>query len=169
MHRLTIKFLIFLLVLSNAPSSFSQTSTDWRSPEIACALLAKEINIKTGRYREHSPGEYICASPYRELGKGQPLANNIAYYVEGDRETAKELKLVLNVYVRESSQLAHDALALAGGVLTRRALGGQLPDEIFDALMLGKSGKWRVGKNRVEILREEWPSGRGYEIKFLIR
>jgi len=168
MHRLTLKLLIFLVVLSSAPSSAGQTSGAWQSPETACALL-NEVNIKTRGYKEHSPGKYGCSSTYRDLGKGSPLPNNIAYYVEGDRETAKELKLVLNVFVREDAELAHDALTPAGGVLTKLALSTQHPDEIFDALILGKSGKWRVGKNRIEILREEWPSGRGYEIKFLIR
>src|SRR6266511_4175009 len=95
---------------------------DWHKPETACALL-DEIGLKTNAYKNYDPdfraNEFACFSPYKEIGAGRPMSNNLAYYVTGDQKAAKELKLVLNVNDRSTAEDGHRALAIASGFLTK--------------------------------------------------
>jgi hypothetical protein len=52
--------------------------------------------------------------------------------------------------------------------LTERALDTTLPEDIKEALLEGQSGDWLLAGGRVQVKRDEWPTGRGYEIHFII-
>jgi hypothetical protein len=105
---------------------------DWHKPETACALL-DEIGLKTNAYKNYDPdfsaNEFACFSHYKEIGRGRPMPNNLAYYVTGDQHAAKELKLVLNVNDRDNAEDGHRALAIASGLLAKNALGKYLMEE----------------------------------------
>lgn len=150
----------------------ANSTTDWRIPETACALLDDLEGMKTRGYKNYEGSDaYGCSSPYKELGPGTvfSISNNLAYYVTGHQHTAKELKLVLNVNSQSTAQLGHQALAYASLELTKRALNAELLDEVVAALLAGQPGKWKAGKSRIEVIREDWPTGKGYEVKFIIR
>lgn len=114
------------------------------------------------------PNEYSCSSPYKVIGNGWPLENNLAYYVQGDAKTANELKLVLNVNDLRTADTGHQALTIVSHVLTKRAFGAELADEVLEALLFGLPGRWSAGSNRIQVVREDWPTSRGYEVKFII-
>lgn len=97
------------------------------------------------------------------------MPNNLAYYVTGDQHAAKELKLVLNVNDRDNAEDGHRALAIASGFLTKAALGTYLMEEVYKALVAGRADRWKAGKNKIEIVRDDWETGKGYEVKFIIR
>lgn len=42
-------------------------------------------------------------------------------------------------------------------------------DEVYKSLIAGKPGGWKAGKNQIEIIRDDWHTGTGYEVKFIIR
>lgn len=145
--------------------------SDWHDPERACVLLNDIPGMQGRAYKnwdDSRPKEYGCSTPYKVLGP-EPLANNLAYYVTGDQNSVKELLLVLNVNVRHDADTGHAALAAAGGLLTQRALGADLSDEVVAALLAGQPGKWKAGKNRLVVIRDDWENGKGYEVKFIIR
>ena len=64
---------------------------------------------------------------------------------------------------------AHQVLVETSEKLSMSAIGTTLKAAMREALSQGKSGKWEAGKNRIEIMREDWPTGKGYEVKFIIR
>lgn len=142
----------------------------WSTPATACALLADIPGMRTGAYKNNlaQPKQYFCFSPYKPIGSGWSLENNLAYYVVGIQDTATELKLVLNVDMK-AAQVGGTVLSVASDLLTKRALGSRLSDEVLHALLAGETGKWDAGENEILITREDWPNGRGYELKFIIR
>jgi hypothetical protein len=128
----------------------------------ACAYL-RGFGLGTDRcWRDDGERLFHCLSPYKELGTvADPLGlsskNNLAYYVDGDAERSHELKLVLNVYHHNVKPChgvmqAYQPLTQAARRLTQEALKTPLPK----AAML-------------ELTRDDWPSGKGYELHFLIR
>ncbi len=41
--------------------------------------------------------------------------------------------------------------------------------EVKNALSLGKAGQWTIEKSKVEITRDDWTTGKGYELHYTIR
>lgn len=144
---------------------------DWHKPEVACALL-DGLDLKTRGYKNDpsAPTEYFCSAPYTQIDNRLPFwMVFIAYYVDGTRDKAKQLKAVVSIHDRRVVELGHAALALAGAVLTKRALNVELPNEIANAIDDAETGRWKVGSNQIEIQREDYVNGWGYDLKFIIR
>jgi len=143
-------------------------ATGWKPLE-ACGYLSNISGLQTRGYKNQYEDTYGCSSPYKELGTGSPLANNIAYYVKGDAENATELKLVLNVNAAQQAKEAQATLVSHSEELTKKALGVPMSKEVRNALSSGKAGQWTLGKSKVEITRDEWTTGKGYELHYIIR
>ncbi len=163
---------------SSTPSQIGSTSNTtaqangW-NPQEACGYLSSISGLQTRGYKnliEDGSGDwYTCSSNYKDLGNDFPIANNIAYYVEGDQKTANQLKLVLNVYVSEKSKQDHTELLNYSQQLTQKSLSAPLPKDVSSAITSGKAGKWTIGKADVELKRENFPTGKGYGLHFLIK
>lgn len=151
--------------------SSSQNTTaqvnDWK-PQDACAYLSHVSGLQTRGYKNQYEDVFGCSSPYKDIGTGSPLANNIAYYVGGNAQNTNELKLVLNVNSAKSAKEAHAALLQYGDELTQKALSMPMPKDTRSAISSGKAGKWTLGKAKVELVRENWATGKGYELKYIL-
>jgi len=44
-----------------------------------------------------------------------------------------------------------------------------MPKDARSAISSGKVGKWTVEKTKVELVRENWTMGKGYELKYILR
>jgi hypothetical protein len=128
----------------------------------------KEHGLTTRSWRDQSGDEFGCTSLYKVLGVGNPLANNLAYYVTGTQTKVTELKLVLNVNNRSAASGGHDALLKAAEVLCTKATGGKLPKAVGNAITAGKPVTAKLGKAAITVLRKDWPTGRGYEIHVVL-
>jgi hypothetical protein len=137
----------------------------------ACAYL-RSVGLDTGRYwRDDRERLFNCLSPVTPLGTaaepyGLGLKNNLAYYVNGDAERAHDLLLKLNVNQRQEAQ---QALLRAAKALTQQALNTSLPKAAEQAITAGKPWRGTVKAATVDLTREDWPTGKGYDLKFLIR
>jgi hypothetical protein len=163
--RSSLAMTVLLFVLFNSTSV--EAVLGIQEPEEACALM-KEQSLITRSWRELSGDEYGCTSPYKELGVGNPLANNLAYYVTGTRTKVTELRLVLNVNNRSAATSGHAALLKAAEVLCTKATGGKLPKAVENAITAGKPVSAKSGKVAIAVLRKDWPTGRGYEIHVVL-
>ncbi|WP_457792702.1 hypothetical protein [Pseudomonas syringae] len=67
-----------------------------------------------------------------------------------------------------ASGAATKALISASEKLALRYLGAKLPKSIVTAIDWGRSAKVNVGSGAVEVVREEWTSGKGYEIQVIM-
>jgi hypothetical protein len=141
----------------------------------ACAYL-QSIGLGTGRYwRDDGERLFHCLSPYKELGTvtdplGLGQKNNLANYVDGDAERIHQMKLVLNGYHNvKPRHEAHQALVRAANRLTQEALHTPLPKAAEQAIATGKPWQGTVKTATLELVRDDWPTGKGYTLDFLVR
>jgi hypothetical protein len=138
-------------------------------PAEACDFLSRIPGLQTRGYKDLvGDGEYSCSSTYKELGGDSIMSNDIAYYAYGSSGQVRKLEIVLNVKSRNQSVQAHKELKDISSELTQKAIGNSLPDAAAISITQGKPGRWMVGGYLVEVIREEWPTGKGYEIHFII-
>ena len=146
----------------------------YRPAPAACAYM-QSLGLKTeGYWREESHPLFGCSSPYKEVGivadpDGLGLKNNLAYYVSGDAEQMREMRLVLNVNQRHEAKQAHQELLRAAQVLTQQALNTPLPRAVGRAVVAGKPWQGAIKDASIEITRFNGPTGEGYDLKFLVR
>jgi hypothetical protein len=151
-----------------AQANTTAQANSW-NPQEACNYLSGISGLQTRGYKNKYEDVFGCSSAYKELGAGSPLANNLAYYVDGNAQTANQLKLVLNVNQAQASKEAHAALLSSSQELAQKSLSDPLPKDVSSAITSGKAGKWTIGKADVELKREDFPTGKGYELHFLIK
>jgi hypothetical protein len=150
----------------------------YRPAPPACAYL-QSVGLGTHRYwRDDGERLFHCLSPYKDLGMvADPLGlgqkNNLAYYVDGDAEHIHQMKLVLNVYhgvkQRHEAKQAHQVLVQAAKRLTQETLHTPLPKAAEQAIAAGKPRRGMVKAATLDLTRDDWPTGKGYELGFLIR
>lgn len=139
------------------------------TPSKTCALLT-DSGLKGRKWiNDYGDGSAGCASDYKDIGSATGLANNLAYYVTGVDKYVMEVKLVLNYHQPSRSSTATAALLAASRKLSQRALGAKLPDSIEELIERGEHGSAKVGKGVIEVVREDWPTGKGYEMQVMMR
>jgi len=136
------------------------------SPSKVCGFLSKS-GLSTGIWKDNYG--YGCNSPYKQLGSGSPLANNIAYYVDGNRTKVEQAKLVININNSSSASATHLELLKASEVLSKKLSGQKLPQSLANAIKEGKAITQNIDKTLVEVVRFDWPTGRGYEVKVIFK
>jgi len=136
-------------------------------PTKACELL-QEVGLPTSDWKSEYDQEYGCSSNYKQLGAGSPLANNLAFYVEGNSSSVLQVYLMLNVNDKVTASTAHQELIKSAKVLSLKETGQQLPQKLIDAIKNGSNVSQKIGNATVEIVRKVWPTGKGYEIKVSI-
>ena len=161
---------LFLIAASLAFATTASAEIITPTPSKACALLA-DIGLKGRKWvDDYGDGSSGCASDYKDIGSSSTgLANNLAYYVTGAGPYVMEVKLVLNYHQPSRSSSGAAALLAASKKLSLRALGASLPGSVAALIKRGEYGSEKVGKGVVEVVREDWPTGKGYEVKVLMR
>lgn len=152
--------LLFSLALSYTVHAELTTT----SPSAACSAL-EQVGLVTRGWKDRGGADYGCTTPYKDIGTGYPLANNLAYYAEGTQSTVRLTKLVLNVNQPAYAKSGHAELVRAADVLAKSVSGEPLSKSLRDALIDGKRSKGKLGKTGVTVIRDDWPTGRGYEVK----
>ncbi len=157
-------------VVSSSPTPANTAQQSGWKPQEACAFLSDIDGLQTRGYKKlYSDEDLSCSSDYKKLGSEFPLPNTIAYYANGNSQTVNELKLVINVNVKDKGKDAQATLADYSQKLTEKALGEKMPQEAKNAILAGKAGKWTLGKAQVEVKREDWETGKGYNVHYILR
>lgn len=138
------------------------------APSQACAIL-DEIGLVTNGWKNEYDQEFACSSEYKQIGSGFPLANNLAFYVEGNNNSVALAYLMLNINNKTSASSAHKELLKAAKVLSNKQTGKQLSPKLIGAITKGSNTSQKVGNATVDIVRKDWPTGRGYEVKVTIK
>jgi hypothetical protein len=168
MRRIINSLIAGLVALSCFIVESAQAQLKETQPSTACAYLA-DIGLATRGWKNYYDDAYGCSSPYKDIGSGFPLKNNLAYYVDGEVSTVHQLKLVLNVNNRAEAKKAHTELVKATEVLIKKALNESIPEDIVDAITQGKTLSSIIGTAIVDVVRDDWPTGKGYGIKVIIK
>jgi hypothetical protein len=107
---------------------------------------------------------HSCSSPYREIGTGDPMPNNLAFYVRGDAAGPKLVKLVVNVNNRAQAGAALKELSAAARLLTPRLTGQALPSAINGSILKGAKNSVVLNGIKLNVVRDNWANGNGYEV-----
>ena len=137
------------------------------APDKACILL-NEIGLTTSGWKNEYD-QFGCESDYKQLGSSEGLANNLAFYLEGNNSSVELTYLMLNVNDGTSASSAHQELLKAAEALSIKETGKKLPKQLKSAIIKGVSASENIGKATVEIARHDWPTGRGYDVKVTIK
>lgn len=163
-----MKFKLLLLALLLPLGAFADYEN--RSINYACNYL-KDMGFNTRSYKEIYDNNYQCVTNYIEIGSEtyNKMANNIVYYASGNQHSVKELKLVTNINQKDKSSEAINATLAASKTLTKIALGINLPDEIATAILNPKNLTIAHGKVSLQVSYINWPTGKGFEVKYIIK
>ena len=141
------------------------------TPEKLCSYLdlPDPSTYKPLVYPENP--QYSCGTAYMYIERtgGVELDNNLAYYVIGTASKAEQLKLVLNMNQPEKSKHAHAALLKYAGQLLEKTLSQKIPVELKAAIISGQSKTALLNGHTLEVTKEEWNTGRGYNLTFIIK
>ena len=97
------------------------------------------------------------------------MANNLAFYATGSDSTVDQVKLVLNFNQVKSVGMSISALGKASEKLSLEALGAPLPNSIKKAIVLGQPLTAAAGTGTIEVVRDIWPTGKGYEVQVIMK
>lgn len=138
-----------------------------KKPSIACNILNTQ-GLRTGTWKVYDGGEsneFGCNSDYKEIGTGFPLANNLAYYVDGVSDSVTAVKLVLNVNNTDEEKTAKSELLKASEKLARKITNQKLPSSINTAILKGINADIKLAKTTIVVARSDWPTGKGYDLE----
>jgi len=114
--------------------------------------------------------DFFASSPFKEIGSGFPKTNNMAYLaytIDGNINKAEKLTLVLRVNNKAMARAAHEEMLKAAIVLAKKALGTALPEVISRAIIQGNNANIKVGNTSIKLIRADWSTGMGYDLKVL--
>ncbi len=138
------------------------------SPHLAREFLTDEGLAPSDYHQDPlDDQQWFASSQYLEVGDGL-FPNNITYTVEGDERIARRLKLAINYNDPEAKRETHDSLAKILKILFQKALGEDAPDEIEATLRNEASDNFVVGGKSFQLLREDWPTGKGYTMRLIL-
>lgn len=168
MHSIKVYVLTLLLLMPLALSVKAGTAA--HNPERACRIMAS-MGLQTNEWSYIDGFGYNCFSGYRDIDYrpfSNVSANNIAYYVSGDKNTVKEMSLTLNVNNPSNSGVAHNELLKAATLLFLNAAMDVLPEGIENAILQGSDQTAKAGGFIVNVARSDHPDGK-YDIKFILQ
>jgi len=162
-----LKLIVSILALATSVGAIADLrETD---PLAVCSVLA-DIGLKGRKWVDYGDGTSGCASDYKEIGKASiGLANNLAFYGMGKGRTADEVKLVLNYNQPKQAPTATKELQRAAERLATKMLGTSLSPATENAITTGKPHVEKTGSGEIELTRDEWVNGNGYEVHVIYR
>lgn len=138
----------------------------WSS--MAAKTFLEDQALVTGDYHRSDDGKWRASSPMRELDRTAILPDNIAYYIEGDENIAKHLKLVLNVNGRENAAKSDLEFRVICMDLIGRALA-EIPQALREQVLRGDVIDVGVAGRRVCVQKEDFANpARGYTRRLMI-
>jgi len=134
------------------------------NPQEACSYLDNIAGLNTNGYKSDGMGGYFCASDYKMLDN----LSNIAYYVEGSADNVEKMYIVLNANKNSDIIKLNNELINASNQLAKKVLNQELSAEIISNIKNGKEYSGKIGKNEIEIIKNDWSTGKGSDIQFII-
>jgi hypothetical protein len=157
-------FYKLLLKEKNPPNV---AKADGWSPYSAADFLLSE-GLKTGYYQHCYNNDWFASSPYLKIGEELLSSNNISYYIEGDSNIVRCLKLVLNINNSSNSIESHKVLLAASKQLFSNALDKNMPNELEHNILNGDNKEMFLDSSKIRIFRNDWSTNKGYDVKFSI-
>jgi len=121
-------------------------------PIAATGFLLNE-NLKTSDYHRTYDDEWWASSTYLTINEESLFSSNIAYYISGDDQAVKRLKLVLNVNNNEDSEVAEVRFHQVCEALFLSSIG-DFPSESLERISHGGDTDMEVNGRRIRLRKE---------------
>jgi hypothetical protein len=163
----SIKEIKELKKLEEKPAQIPE-SLGW-SPYQAKNFLLSE-GVETGYYQTSFDNEWSAISPYIKIND-EILSSTLAYYIYGDKLKATRLELHLHLNSITQKIDAHKMLLEYAQILFLKSFKKEMPNNIKQAVLLGKNQDFINGNKSISISKQEWlkHKDKGYSLKFTIQ
>lgn len=118
-----------------------------------------DFDLKTGYYNQSSDDEWFACSPMQEVGNGEILKNNIAYYIEGNEYVVNVLKLKLNINDPITAGEAEEIFSIYCIHLIRQAVNIEAAERIQIKISALEDFEERIPYGVMHLLHEPWIGG----------
>lgn len=156
-----------VIVLSTLSCITHASNLSKSSPQQACNAMTKAGLITNG-WKNRYEDSYGCSSPYKDIGNGYPMPNNLAFYAEGNSSKVNKVKIVLNFNDRSNTKNAYSELQSAAVLLVSEFTGSAISPQLKAAITSNSNLSARINNATVTVEKIDWPSG-GYEIQVTIK
>lgn len=128
------------------------------SPETGwCPIAATEFllseNLKTSDYHRIYDNEWWASSTYLTINEESLFSSKIAYYISGDEQAVKRLKLVLNVNNNEDSEVAEARFHQVCDGLFLSSIG-DVPSEVLERISHDEDAEMVVNGRQIRLRKE---------------
>jgi hypothetical protein len=144
------------------------------SPETGwCPIAATEFlqseNLKTSDYHRIYDNEWWASSTYLTINEESLFSSKIAYYISGDEQAVKRLKLVLNVNNNEDSEVAEARFHQVCEALFLSSIG-DAPSKVLERISHDEDAKMEFNGRQIRLCKEAFvnSSRRGYSRTMII-
>ncbi len=151
---------------ANPPTVSSEKG--W-SPYLAKDFLKAE-ELPTQPYHRFDDDEWVASSSYLEIGEGFGLNNNLAYYLNGNKHAATQLKLTLNINLPDARDDAEHRFRKIGTSLLLASMGQEFDHRVAEGID-SDSFNIQIGKRWILLEKNVWENGipGGYSRTLTIR
>jgi hypothetical protein len=132
------------------------------SPQEATNHLVS-YGLKSNPYKEIEPGLWWSSTPYLEIGNAI-IPNNIAYYLEGEKDAVKTITIKANINEPDQSHLAISKFLDIADALFVKALSISMPIEVEKAICNKEHIELDVQNRKIQISSSPFIN-KGYDIK----
>lgn len=144
-------------------------SPDWHNPRQACTYLAN-LGFATDTYSPMGDRWYCHGSRIITLNPTGP-PNEVNYTPEGTASRVEQIVISTEHFNNNpgDEQFTLARASLAADSVLEKVFGDKAPRAAAEALRNGRTGEWEVADAVVEVERESYPTGKGYQMYFRIR
>jgi hypothetical protein len=128
------------------------------------------LGINTRYYHPYFDDDgWSASSSYIDL-KESKFLDTIAYYVDGDKNIVRKLKLVLNAHSIEGAEFSHERFLQYVQCLYQSAMNNVLPQTIKGAILKGKTIIMDEGNRKISVSMNKWQDHKrhGHNVDFSI-
>ncbi|MET0067396.1 MAG: hypothetical protein ABW076_13705 [Candidatus Thiodiazotropha sp.] len=144
-----------------------QASESLGTPDLVCQWLREEGFVRVSEYRERG-SHYSCATSRKPINRGEPVNSEVRYRAIGTKGEIQEVRLEMQMRSSRQPQQVLKRFADYAEVLSIKATGKDLPEEVGRSIMSGIAGEWQVN-GRTFHLRRVQDHGSRYDLHFIIR
>src|SRR5690606_31226687 len=116
------------------PPTPPSSNLSMKLPSDACLSMVR-VGLVTNGWNNRYENSYGCSSPYKDIGNGYPMPNNLSFYAEGTKSEVRKIKLVLNFNDRNDTDDAYSELLKASALLIKAFTGQDMSAQIKAAII----------------------------------
>ncbi|MET0029716.1 MAG: hypothetical protein ABW101_18945 [Candidatus Thiodiazotropha sp.] len=137
------------------------------APDTVCQWMSEERFGGLSEYRQRG-SQYRCATNRKPIDRGEPVSSDVRYLAFGSKDEILEVRLEMQMRSARQPQQVLKRFADYAEVLSIKATGKDLPEEVGPSIMSGIAGEWQQ-HGRTFRLRRVQDHGSRYDLHFIIR